>query len=102
MITNDGNETADEAETLAATDNNREQRVPLAALALEGTAPGVGDAVEFTVGGKVARIEGDMAVVAIEALNGEPLPAAAPPGAEDDAMLAEAAAADAEAEKRGY
>lgn len=76
-----------------------EQCVPLAALSLEGTAPAVGDAVEFTVAGKVTRIEGGHAYIAVETLNGEPLPQQASPAEADAAMMDEARAADAAAEK---
>jgi hypothetical protein len=49
--------------------------VPLAALAIDGQQPQPGDPVEFTVSGKLDRIEGPIAYVAAETVNGQPLPA---------------------------
>ena len=65
-----------------------EQCIPLAALSQPDdsdqlTQPEVGDAVDYTVTGKVTRIEGDMAYVMAEAVNGQDVKAATPtPAAE--------------------
>ena len=55
--------------------------VPLAALAIDGQQPQPGDPVEFTVSGKLQTIEGEIAYVAAETVNGQPLP---PPESEKD------------------
>ena len=100
MITpSEATETGPEAAESNSHDEGSEHCVPLALLALEGTKPAVGDAVEYTVAGKVQRIEGDKAYILAETINGEPLPKTATPADEDAALLKEASAADAEAEK---
>lgn len=63
-----------------------EQPVPLAALSLDGTPPGEGDDVTFTITGKVARIEGEMAIIVPSAINDQPISAAAAEPDADDAM----------------
>lgn len=88
-----GSETAEGA---APAMSAGEHCVPAAALAVDGTPPAAGDDVEYTVRGKVTRLEGDKAYVQAETVNGEPVPAAAAPDA-DDPMVA-AMAADAESE----
>ncbi|MDE2099806.1 MAG: hypothetical protein KGL39_21315 [Patescibacteria group bacterium] len=55
-----------------------ENCVPLEALAMPGqdeklNTPDVGDPVSYQVEGKVTRIEGDMAYVAPETVNGKPV-----------------------------
>ena len=62
-----------------------EQCVPLMALAMpeEGdqmASPEVGDVVTYTVEGKVTRIEGDMAYVEPETVNGKPVEKRESPG----------------------
>lgn len=99
MITTSQTETEDAAAEAAET--SEETCVPLAALTLEGTAPAVGDDVEFKLGGKVARIEGGHAYITPKTINGEPIPAAPKPPDSEAAMMDEAARADAEQEK-GY
>lgn len=47
--------------------------VKLSGLALDGTAPQVGDQVDFTGKGKVSRIEGEEAYIDAEEINGEPV-----------------------------
>lgn len=49
--------------------------VPLPALTIDGTPPTVGDEVEYTAKGKVARVEGDKAYVTTTEVNGEPFTA---------------------------
>lgn len=71
--------------------------VPLKSLAMPGedeqmNTPGMGDVVEFHAQGKVASIQGDNAMVALETVNGDPVtPAAAAtndtPGADEFAQL---------------
>lgn len=73
--------------------------LPVAALAVDGTTPEVGDSVEYTVKGRVSRIEGAEAYVMPETVNGEPAALAPEAGAAEDApdeMMAAAMAADAE------
>jgi hypothetical protein len=52
--------------------------VPLASLAMPGedeimNNPGMGDTVQFHAEGKVDKIDGDNAVVCIDAVNGKPV-----------------------------
>ena len=56
--------------------------VPAAALAIDGAAPEVGDEVEYTVKGRVARIEGGETYVMPETINGQPAQTEAEPAAE--------------------
>jgi len=75
--------------------------LPVSALAVDGTTPEVGDSVEYTVKGRVSRIEGSEAYVMPETVNGEPAALAPEAGAEEDTgddMMAMAMKADAEAE----
>lgn len=81
--------------------------VPVKSLAMpdeseQMQAPEVGDAVSFTVDGKVTRIEGDQAYVKPESVNGEALP---PPQAEptmaDDRAALDAQAAQLDAQGGG-
>lgn len=61
--------------------------VPLKALAIDGTPPAVGDEVDYTTKGKVARVEGDKAYITPTEVNGEPFSAPADeaePTPEDD------------------
>jgi hypothetical protein len=69
--------------------------VPMAALALDGVAPGPGDSVSFTVSGRIVSAEGETARVQVETINDQPV--AADAGAEDRAMMDAAEAADREA-----
>ena len=53
-------------------------RVPLKSLAMPGedehmNNPEIGDTVDLHAQGKMASIEGDMAVVSLETVNGDPL-----------------------------
>ncbi|HLP07938.1 MAG TPA: hypothetical protein VK178_07215 [Opitutaceae bacterium] len=59
-------------------------RIPLAALAIDETNPQAGDPVEGTYSGKVDSIDGEMAVVTLETVNGVPAPAGAEMSAEPD------------------
>lgn len=72
--------------------------VPLKALSIDGTPPAVGDEVDFTAKGKVARVEGEHAYVTPSEVNGEPFsaPAEKPEAAEpdDDDMMRIAEEAD--------
>ena len=70
-------------------------RIPLAALAIDDTNPQAGDPVEGTYSGKVESLDGDMAVVALETLNGVPAPADTPAAEPDeDDLLRQAGEAD--------
>lgn len=58
--------------------NPNEQCVPVSALQQPDdteqlVTPEVGDAVSYTVGGKISRIEGDKAYVTVETANGKPI-----------------------------
>ena len=71
----------------------------VSALAVDGTTPEVGDSVEYTVKGRVSRIEGAEAYVMPETVNGEPAALPAEAGADEDMpdeMMAAAMKADAE------
>ena len=74
--------------------------VPLAALTIDGTAPDVGDPVDYTVKGTITKIEGAEAYVTPEMINDQPakLPAE-PTGPEEmsnEDVMAMAMKADAE------
>lgn len=72
--------------------NSSEVCVPVAALALpseqegQNTAPSPGDTVDISGTGKVTRVEGDKAYVALETVNGQPVEtdAAAPKSLDDE------------------
>jgi hypothetical protein len=66
--------------------------VSLQSLAEDGTTPEVGDEVSFNVTVRVHSVEGDVACVTPETVNGEPAPQA--PMNERDAMRAKMEAAD--------
>lgn len=69
--------------------------VPLASLAIEGTAPAEGDEIEFTGRGRISRVDGENACIAVSTVNDAPVSApAAEPDADED-MMAAAMAADA-------
>lgn len=73
--------------------NALETCIPLAALAIDGVAPGVGDTAEFTASGTVDRIEGEHAYVTLQQVNGQT--ASAPQGDMDqDDMMKMAEEAD--------
>ena len=75
----------------------REQCVPLAALAVDGTPPEIGDDVDYTVRGKIARIAEECAYVTPSTINDQPAEvetAAKEP--EDGDMMAMAKRADGE------
>lgn len=68
--------------------------LPLASLAIEGTAPEAGEEVSLqTVTARIVSIEGDQAVIEIVAINGEPI-AGETPMSEDEEMRAMAEKAD--------
>lgn len=46
----------------------------LASLAVEGTAPEIGDEVEISVRGTVASLDGDVACISPTEVNGQPAP----------------------------
>lgn len=72
--------------------------IPAAALAIDGTNPEEGDAVEFTVKGKVSGVNGDKITVTPETINGEPVgkPEEKPENMSDDDMMKAALQADKE------
>jgi len=77
--------------------------LPVSALAVEGTMPEVGDSVEYTVKGRVSRIEGTEAYVMPEMVNGEPAALAPEAGADaPDEMMAAARKADEQTAGMGY
>ena len=98
--------TPDKSAAASAPSSSSEQCVPLAALAVDGTNPAAGDAVEYKVQGKIARIDGDHAYVTPETINDQPAagPAAddSPEGMSDEDMMSEAKKADAESAGMGY
>ena len=68
--------------------------LPLASLAIEGTAPEAGEEISLqSVTARIVSIEGDQARIEIVAINGEPI-AGETPMSEDDEMRAMAAEAD--------
>lgn len=76
-----------------------EQCVPTAALAMpddteQMNAPEVGDAVSYTVDGKVTRIEGDKTYVEPEMVNGKPMAEEAPEAPVDEMASMEQAAGE--------
>ena len=75
--------------------------VPLATLAVEGATPEIGDTVEFTVKGRLAKTEGGEAYVTPETINGHDatLPAEAPGSEDEPDMMAMAKKADAETDE---
>lgn len=75
--------------------------VPLATLAIDGASPEAGDAVEYTVKGRIAKIEGGEAYVTPETINDQPATLPAEPASTEDDMMAMAKKADAE-EGMGY
>ena len=81
----------------AAESTEQTHCVPLSALAVEGATPEAGDAVEYTVKGRIARIEGAEAYVTPETINDQP--ATLPPEPTEDGegdMMAMAKKADEE------
>ncbi len=83
----------------------REVSVPLASLSQddgEGNMadPAEGDAVDFQVAGKVVGIQGEMAQVMVESINGQPLGEAKPEAeepSEEESLMAKAKSEDEEA-----
>jgi exosome complex RNA-binding protein Csl4 len=68
--------------------------IPLAALAVEGTAPEAGEEISLqAVTARIVSIEGDQARVEVVAINGQPI-AGETPMSEDDEMRAMAEKAD--------
>lgn len=97
MITPDKSAEESNLSTEPETSDN-EQCVPAAALAADGTPPAVGDEVEYTIKGKVTRVEGEMAYVDPASCNDQPIAQKpAGPDTQDDVMDA-AKKADAEME----
>lgn len=78
--------------------------LPVSALAVEGTTPEVGDSVEYTVKGRVSRIEGGEAYVLPETVNGESAALPPEPGGEneDDSEMMMAAKKADEKDGMGY
>lgn len=61
--------------------------IPLAALAIDDTAPQVGDPVDITASGRLVSIDGEMGMVEIDTANGLPVGTGDPAGddlTEDD------------------
>ena len=52
-------------------DNSNEIEVPLSDLAIDGNPPGVGDTCDFAIEARVTRVEGEMAYVTPEKVNGQ-------------------------------
>jgi hypothetical protein len=70
-----------------------EQCVPVAALqqpddSEQLVTPEVGDAVSYTVEGKISRIEGDKAYVTVETANGKPIAEKTEEPSADDGLAA--------------
>jgi|GEM_PF-2735804 len=90
----------DTATTPAAEDESAEALhcIPTAALAIDGTPPEVGDEVEYTVKGKVSRVEEGETYVQPTTINDQPaaLPTEESAPADDDDMMALAQKADAQ------
>lgn len=83
--------------TATSTSQPATHRIPVAALAIDGAAPEVGDTVEFTLSGTVASVSGEFAEITPTAINGQPIPAGAPAEPDgDEQVMAAAMAADAE------
>lgn len=87
----------------AGADDNKphsnEQCVPTAALAIDGTAPAQGDEVEYTVRGRIARVEGGKSYVTPETINDQPAAVEeekSPEDMSDEDMMAAAKKADDE------
>ncbi len=53
---------------------HEEMCVPGETLTVDGTAPEMGDTVEFTVRGEVKRAEGGKLYIAPSEINGQPMP----------------------------
>lgn len=66
--------------------------VSIASLAEDGVTPGIGDEVSFTVTGRIHSLEGDVACVTPETVNGEPAPQA--PMSERDQLRGQMEAMD--------
>jgi len=60
-----------------------EIEVPLSMLAIEGNNPSVGDTCDFAIEARVTNINGDMAMVTPEKVNGQPIDKGADTGADD-------------------
>lgn len=99
----------------AAPKGGGEQAVPLGALAMpddqqQMTPPAAGDVVTYEVQGKVQRVEGETAYVAVEKVNGQDVPEAEEgpekpdgdeAGEENEAEANEFAALKGDAEQMG-
>lgn len=85
---------ADDTDMYKSTASKNEHCVPVSALAMEGTAPEVGDEVTYTVRGTVARIEGAEAYIKPMTVNDEPMPEKRTEMDEDNEMMAMAMTAD--------
>jgi hypothetical protein len=80
------------------------QYVPLAALAIHGTKPEIGDEVEYTVRGTIRSLEGDQACIAPSTINDQtasahPSPDDAAHSDDDDVMRV---AMDADRDNESY
>ncbi|EIQ00745.1 hypothetical protein OpiT1DRAFT_05301 [Opitutaceae bacterium TAV1] len=69
-------------------------RVPLSALAIDGTPPAAGDQAEVSATVRIVSAEGDAASVEIVSINGEPVGAASAPEPTDSDIEAAATEAD--------
>lgn len=85
---------ATDTDMYKSTASTNEHCVPVSGLAMEGTAPEVGDEVTYTVRGTVARIEGKEAYIKPMTVNDEPMPQKKTEMDEDNEMMALAMAAD--------
>ena len=52
-------------------DNSNEIEVPLNMLEIDGNPPGIGDTCDFAIEARVTSIDGDMAMVTPEKVNGQ-------------------------------
>lgn len=88
MITPDSSTPSAEA---SASGSSHKIKLPLAALAVEGTSPAEGDEVSFTVRGRLSSVSGESGEIEITSINDEPLPEAAMPEKSEDEMALDAA-----------
>ena len=87
--------TPDSATT--STGSARKFKLPLAALAVEGTTPAQGDEITLTITGRLGSVTGEEGEIEVTTVNGEPIAEAAPEMSEDDQALDVAKKADADA-----
>lgn len=90
------------AEPADSPDSGVKVYASVASLAVNGTAPEIGDEVDLTLKGTVSSIDGDVACVSPTEVNGEPAPAAPAagepvaddPNAERDKLRSQVVASD--------